>query len=73
MAEGKNRQLWQLNSFILAMIHNVNADKAHRMTPDEFNPYAPKKPKPLLKGKGLSCLKNIFCREQTLREKQEKR
>lgn len=41
MAEGRNRQLWDHTSFLLAKLHNgLSAAKGRAKSPDDFNPYA---------------------------------
>ena len=47
MAEGRARERWTHTSWLLAMMANVNRDpkKSRVFHPDDFNPYAERRPR----------------------------
>jgi hypothetical protein len=48
MAEGRGQMEWGQTACILAMFYNANRPKEKpAMRPDDFNPYAPRKRKPI--------------------------
>jgi hypothetical protein len=65
MAEAKSKDSWQHTSTLLALLANINRDpkKQKAFAPDDFNPYKnEQKKKPILKGKDLRILKDVFVR-----------
>jgi hypothetical protein len=65
MAEAKSRDNWNHTSAILALIINVNRDpkKQRAVKPKELNPHE-RKPRTILRGKGLRVLKDVFVDRQ---------
>jgi hypothetical protein len=61
MAEAKSRDNWNHTSAVLALIINVNRDpkKQRAVKPKELNPHE-RKPRTILRGKGLRVLKDVF-------------
>ncbi len=61
MAEAKSRDNWNHTSALLALIINVNRDpkKKRTVSPNEINPHE-RKPRTILRGKGLRVLKDVF-------------
>ena len=67
MVEGKGKFDWAQTSSLMALAVNLMRDpkKGKAVSPNDFNPFAPKQPVPVLKGKEmLSALKAAFIKEK---------
>ena len=64
MAEARQRDNWAHTSVTLALTANIHRDpkKAGRFKPDDFNPFAAKKPVAIKAGVGI--LKQVFVDNQ---------
>ena len=71
MAEAKSKDNWNHTSAILALIINVNRNpkKQRAVTPGEINPHE-QKVKEVLRGKGLSILKDVFVDRENVEGKE---
>jgi len=64
MAEGKGRENWNHTAALLATMINIMRSKGRpAIKPSELNPYL-RKPRPILRGKDLRILKDIFVKEE---------
>ena len=66
MVEGKGKFDWAQTSSLMALAVNLMRDprKGKAVSPADFNPFAPPKPIPVLKGKEmLSALKAAFIKK----------
>ena len=66
MVDGRGRCEWNQTSSLMALAANMMRDpkKGHPVKPIDFNPFAPAKEKPVLKGKAmLSALKAAFIKK----------
>lgn len=68
MAEAKQREAWNHTASLMALVVNLVRDprKGSPAKPEDFHPFAPKPRKPILKGKELSVLRDVFVREPTI-------
>ena len=67
MVEGKGRFDWSQTSSLMALAVNLMRDpkKGKPASPSDFNPFAPKPPKQVLRGKEmLDALKAAFIRHK---------
>lgn len=66
MAEARQRSSWNHTSSLMALAVNLMRDpkKSKPATPEDFNPFIPKAPIPVLKGKDLRILKDVFVRQK---------
>ena len=67
MVEGRGRFEWSRTAALMALACNLMRDprKGKAVSPDVFNPFAPPKPVPVLKGKEmLAALKAAFVKEK---------
>ena len=67
MVEGKGKFDWAQTSSLMALAVNLMRDprKGKAASPSDFNPFAPKPPVPVLKGREmLSALKAAFIKEK---------
>ena len=65
MVEGRGRFEWNQTSALMALAVNLMCDpkKGKAVSPSDFNPFAPRKPIPVLKGREmLAALKAAFIR-----------
>lgn len=75
MAEAKKRSDWERTSAILALTANCNRDpKKHpkAFDPEDFNPFAPPKPKELVeleKARAFEKIKSAFTGQVVLEKK----
>ena len=66
MVEGRGRFEWNRTSALMALAVNLMRDpkKGKAVSPSDFNPFAPPKPVPVLRGKEmLAALKAAFIKE----------
>ena len=66
MVEGRGKFEWNQTASLMALAANLMRDpkKVKAMSPNDFNPFAPPKPVPVLKGKEmLSALKAAFIKK----------
>lgn len=67
MVEGRGKFEWSQTASLMALACNLMRDprKGKSASPSDFNPFAPKPPMPVLKGKEmLSALKAAFIKEK---------
>ena len=67
MVEGRGRFEWSRTAALMALACNLMRDprKGKAVSPDDFNPFAPPKPVPVLKGtEMLAALKAAFVKEK---------
>ena len=67
MVEGRGKFEWGIASSMMALLVNLNRDprKGKAASPADFNPFAPKVPKVILKGEEMKeALKAAFCRKR---------
>ena len=67
MVEGRGKFEWSQTASLMALAANRVRDprKGKAASPSDFNPFAPRPPKPVLKGKEmLAALKAAFVRER---------
>ena len=67
MVEGRGKFEWGIASSLMALLVNLNRDprKCKAAVPADFNPFAPKEPKIILKGEEMKeALKAAFCRKR---------
>ena len=67
MVEGRGKFEWGIASSLMALLVNLNRDprKGNAASPADFNPFAPKAPKVVLKGAEMKeALKAAFCRRE---------
>lgn len=67
MVEGRGKFEWNQTASLMALAANLVRDpkKGRAASPSDFNPFAPKPPKPVLKGKEmLAALKAAFIKPQ---------
>ena len=67
MVEGRGRFEWSRTAALMALACNLMRDprKGKAVSPYDFNPFAPPKPVPVLKGKEmLAALKAAFVKEK---------
>ena len=67
MVEGKGKFEWNRTASLMALMVNLNRDprKGKAASPNDFNPFAPKEPVPVLRGREmLSALKAAFIKEK---------
>ena len=67
MVEGRGKFEWSQTASLMALAVNLMRDprKGKSASPSDFNPFAPKQPEPVLKGKEmLSALKAAFIKEK---------
>ena len=67
MVEGRGKFEWGIASSMMALLVNLNRDprKGKAAIPADFNPFAPKVPKVILKGEEMKeALKAAFCRRR---------
>lgn len=65
MAEGRGRFEWEIASSLMALEANIARDpkKGQAFSPSDFNPFAPKAPKIVLRGEEMKeALKAAFCK-----------
>ena len=65
MVEGRGKFEWGIASSLMALLVNLNRDpkKGKAASPADFNPFAPKQPKVVLRGAEMKeALKSAFCR-----------
>ena len=63
MVEGQGKFEWNRTASLMALLVNLNRDprKGKAASPKDFNPFAPKEPVPVLRGREmLSALKAAF-------------
>ena len=62
MAEARCRADWARTSAIMALAVNLVRDprRTPAAKPNDFNPYAPRPKKPILRGKQLEILRDVF-------------
>ena len=66
MVEGRGRFEWNQTAALMALAVNLMRDpkKGKPVSPNDFNPFAPPKPVPVLKGREmLAALKAAFIKE----------
>ena len=66
MAESRGRFAWGIASSVMALMVNLQRDprKGQPVRPSDFNPFAPKSPKPILRGAEMKeALKAAFVRK----------
>lgn len=63
MAEARGRFEWNQTSALLALMVNLVRDprRGSPARPSDFNPFAERPPVPVLRGRDLSILKDVFC------------
>ena len=67
MVEGRGQFEWSQTASLMALAANLVRDpkKGKAASPSDFNPFAPRPPKPVLKGKEmLAALKAAFVRDR---------
>lgn len=67
MVEGRGKFEWSQTASLMALAANLVRDprKGRAATPSDFNPFAPRPPTPVLKGKEmLAALKAAFIKPQ---------
>ena len=67
MVEGRGKFEWSQTASLMALAVNLMRDprKGKSASPSDFNPFAPKQPVPVLKGREmLSALKAAFIKER---------
>jgi len=67
MAEGRGRFEWGIASSMMALSANLQRDpkRGQPFRPSDFNPFAPKPPKIVLRGEEMKeALKAAFCRNR---------
>ena len=67
MVEGRGLFEWNQTASLMALACNLMRDpkKGKAASPNDFNPFAPREPIPVLKGKEmLSALKAVFIKEK---------
>ena len=67
MVEGRGKFEWSQTASLMALAANLVRDpkKGKAATPADFNPFAQRPPKPVLRGKEmLAALKAAFVRER---------
>ena len=67
MVEGRGKFEWSQTASLMALAANLVRDprKGRAASPADFNPFAPRPPKPVLKGKEmLAALKAAFIKPQ---------
>lgn len=67
MVEGRGKFEWNQTASLMALAANLVRDpkKGRAASPSDFNPFAPRPPKPVLKGKEmLAALKAAFIKPQ---------
>jgi hypothetical protein len=67
MVEGRGKFEWSQTASLMALAANLVRDpkKGKAATPADFNPFAQRSPKPVLRGKEmLAALKAAFVRER---------
>ena len=66
MAEARQQESWNHTSALMALAVNMMRDprKSKPARPEDFNPFTPKEPMPILKGKELRILKDVFVRNK---------
>jgi len=62
MAEARCRADWARTSALMALAVNLVRDprRTPAAKPNDFNPYAPRPKKPILRGKQLEILRDVF-------------
>nr|DAQ58215.1 MAG TPA: Protein of unknown function (DUF4035) [Caudoviricetes sp.] len=62
MAEAKQREAWNHTAALMAFAVNLMRDpkKGAPARPEDFHPFAPRPQKPILRGKDLRILKDVF-------------
>lgn len=65
MSEAKQREAWNHTSALMALCVNLLRDphKGPPIRPETFNPFVRSAPKPILRGKDLTILKDIFVKQ----------
>ena len=66
MAESRGRFVWGIASSMMALAVNLHRDpkRGQPARPSDFNPFAPKSQKPILRGAEMKeALKAAFCRK----------
>ena len=67
MVEGRGKFEWSQTASLMALAANLVRDprKGNAASPADFNPFSPRPPKPVLRGKEmLAALKAAFFREK---------
>ena len=66
MAEARCRADWARTSALMALAVNLVRDprRTPAAKPNDFNPYAPRPKKPILRGKQLEILRDVFVKSQ---------
>ena len=67
MVEGRGKFEWSQTASLMALAANLMRDpkKGKAASPADFNPFAPRPPEPVLKGKEmLAALKAAFIKER---------
>ena len=75
MVEGKGKFEWSQTASLMALAVNLMRDprKARSVSPNDFNPFAPRPKVPVLKGKDmLSALKAAFIKTEVATSKLRK-
>ena len=65
MAEARCRADWARTSALMALAVNLVRDprRTPAAKPSDFNPYAPRPKKPILRGKQLEILRDVFVKK----------
>lgn len=65
MSEAKQREAWNHTSALMALCVNLQRDprKGPPIRPETFNPFVRPAPKPILRGKDLAILKDVFVKQ----------
>lgn len=65
MAEARQREAWNHTAALMAFAANLLRDpkKSAPVRPEDFHPFAPPPPKPILRGKDLRILKDVFVKD----------
>lgn len=65
MAEARCRADWARTSALMALAVNLVRDprRTPAAKPNDFNPYAPRPKKPILRGKQLEILRDVFVKK----------
>ena len=65
MAEARCRADWARTSALMALTFNLARDprRTPAVKPNDFNPYAPQPKKPILRGKQLEILRDVFVKD----------
>ena len=72
MAEARCRADWARTSALMALAVNLVRDprRTPAAKPNDFNPYAPRSKKPILRGKQLEILRDVFVKKNSMEEAQ---